>query len=158
MLLTLGVQVAVMGAVLAVTLIGQGGSFDAPMWKAVWLLYVNVVVVTSIAVFFSAFSSPFLSGFFALGLFVVGRSVPEIAALGEKMGGGAATAIQAVCAMLPNLHLFYPSGSIINAEAVSIHTEFVGAAYMTWTSVYGIGYSLVVLVLAMLVFRRRDFV
>jgi len=158
MLLTLAVEVGVMGLVLALTLWGQGGAFDAPMGKALWLLYVNVVVVTSIAVFFSAFSSPFLSGFFALGLFVVGRSVPEIAALGEKMGGGAALVVKGLVAVLPNLHLFYPSGSIINAEAVSIHTEFVGAAYMTWTTVYGIGYSLVVLVLAMLVFRKRDFV
>ena len=73
------------------TLALQGARFDAPMWKAVWLLYVNVVVVTSVAVLFSSFSSPFLSGFFALGLFVLGRSVPEIQALGSKMGGAAKT-------------------------------------------------------------------
>jgi Cu-processing system permease protein len=158
MLLTLAVQMAVMGAVLALTLAMQGASFDVPMCKALWLLYVNVVVVTSVAVLFSAFSSPFLSGFFALGLFVVGRSVPDIRALGERSGPTLKALLDGGSAVVPNLHLFYPSGAIIGAEHVSVHGEFVGAGYLTWTTAYGIGYSLVVLILAMLIFRKRDFV
>src|SRR4029453_8041021 len=39
MLLTLAVQVLVMALVLAGTLALQGAAFDAPMWKATWLLY-----------------------------------------------------------------------------------------------------------------------
>jgi ABC-type transport system involved in multi-copper enzyme maturation permease subunit len=158
MLLTLAVQVGVMALVLAGTLAVQGARFDLPMWKAVWLLYVNVMVVTSVAVLFSSFSSPFLSGFFALGVFVVGRSVPEIQALGSKAGGAARVLMDASAAVLPNLHLFYPSGSIIGAEKVSIHATFVSARYVGWTTAYGLGYSLAVLLLAMLIFRKRDFV
>ena len=158
MLLTLAVQVGVMSVVLALTLVVQGAKFDAPMWKAVWLLYVNVVVVTSLAVLFSSFSSPFLSGFFAMGLFVLGRSVPEIQAVGQKLGGGARAVVDGLTIVLPNLHLFYPSGSIVGAENVSVHGTFVGAPYIGWTTAYGVGYSLVVLLLAMLVFRKRDFV
>src|SRR4029078_11811733 len=56
MLLTLAVQMGVMGLVLAGTLALQGAPFDVPMMKAVWLLYVNVMVVTSVAVLFSSFS------------------------------------------------------------------------------------------------------
>ena len=158
MLLTLAVQMVVMGVVLAVVLAAQGASFDLPTVKAVWLLFVNVMMVTSIAVFFSAFSSPFLSGFFALGCFVVGRSVPDIRALGEKLGPGAKAALNLVCNLMPNLHLFYPSGAIVGAEQVSVHRQFVGADYILSTTGYGVTYSLVVLVLAMLIFRKRDFV
>jgi ABC-type transport system involved in multi-copper enzyme maturation permease subunit len=158
MLLTLAVQVGVMGAVLVATLALQGGGMSAAVAKAIWLLYVNVIVVTSIALFFSAFSSPFLSGFFALGCFVVGRSVPDIRALGKATGGAAEGALDALTAVLPNLHLFYPSGAIVGAEVVSVHGEFVGAGYLAWTTLYGLGYSLVVLLGAMLIFRRRDFV
>jgi ABC-type transport system involved in multi-copper enzyme maturation permease subunit len=158
MLLTLAVQVGVMGICLAGTLALQGATFDPPMWKALWLLYVNVMVVTSVAVLFSSFSSPFLSGFFALGLFVVGRSVPEIQALGSKMGGAARSVIEGAVWLLPNLHLFYPSGAIVGAERVSIHATFVGARYLGWTTVYGVGYSVALLLLAMLIFRKRDFV
>jgi ABC-type transport system involved in multi-copper enzyme maturation permease subunit len=158
MLLTLAVQVGVMAIVLGVTLAVQGAALDTPMLKAVALLYVNVMVVTSVAVLFSSFSSPFLSGFFALGFFVVGRSVPDIQALGQRLGGGARTVLDAAVTVLPNLHLFYPSGSIVGAENVSVHASFVDARYLLWTSAYGVGYSLVVLLIAMLIFRRRDFV
>jgi len=158
MLLTLGVQMAVMGLVLALVLAAQGASFDVPTAKAVWLLFVNVMMVTSIAVFFSAFSSPFLSGFFSLGCFVVGRSVPDIRALGEKLGASGSAALNMICDVIPNMHLFYPSGAIVGAEEVSVHRQFVGADYILSATGYGVCYSLAVLVLAMLIFRKRDFV
>jgi ABC-type transport system involved in multi-copper enzyme maturation permease subunit len=158
MLLTLAVQMAVMGLVLALTLALQGARFDLPMWKALWLLYVNVMVVTSVAVLFSAFSSPFLSGFFALGFFALGRSVPDIKALAQKSGPVVRAVLDGGATVVPNLHLFYPSGAIIGAEHVSVHGTFVDAGYMLWTTAYGIGYSLVVLIAAMLIFRKRDFV
>jgi ABC-type transport system involved in multi-copper enzyme maturation permease subunit len=158
MLMTLAVQMAVMAGVLAVTLAVEGARFDVPTVKAVWLLFINVVVVTSVAVFFSSFSSPFLSGFFALGVFIVGRSVPDIRALGGKLGHTANATLNLLCDLVPNLHLFYPSGAIIGAERVSVHGDFVGASYLIASTAYGLGYSVLVLVLAMLIFRRRDFV
>jgi ABC-type transport system involved in multi-copper enzyme maturation permease subunit len=158
MLLTLAVQMVFMGGVLAVVLAAEGAHFDVPTAKAVWLLFINVMMVTSIAVFFSAFSSPFLSGFFTLGCFVVGRSVPDIRALGEKVTPGAKAALNLFCDVVPNMHLFYPSGAIVGAEQVSVHRQFVNADYMLSSTGYGVGYSLLVLVLAMLIFRRRNFV
>jgi ABC-type transport system involved in multi-copper enzyme maturation permease subunit len=158
MLLTLAVQMGVMGAVLWGTLSLQGADVDAAIAKAVWLLFVNVMVVTSIAVFFSAFSSPFLSGFFAFGCFVVGRSVPDIRALAETLDGGTRVVLKAATTVLPNMHLFYPSGSIVGAQVVSVHRERVGPDYLLAATAYGVAYSAVVLVLAMLIFRRRDFV
>jgi ABC-type transport system involved in multi-copper enzyme maturation permease subunit len=158
MLLTLAVQMTVMGIVLAVVLAIQGSGFDLPTAKAIWLLFINVMLVTSIAVFFSAFSSPFLSGFFSLGCFVVGRSVPDIRALGEKLGAGARAVLNAICNLIPNLHLFYPSGAIVGAEEVSVHRQFVNADYIMTVTGYGVAYSVAVLGLAMLIFRKRDFV
>jgi ABC-type transport system involved in multi-copper enzyme maturation permease subunit len=158
MLLTLAVQMVVMGAVLAFVLAAEGASFDVPTAKAVWLLFINVMVVTSIAVLFSAFSSPFLSGFFALGCFVVGRSVPDIRALGGKMGSASKAILDVLCNLMPNLHLFYPSGAIVGAEDLSVHRQFVSPEYILSATGYGVAYSLVILVLAMLIFRKRDFV
>ncbi len=158
MLITLGVQMAIMGVVLAGTLAAQGAGFDVAMVKALWLLYVNVVVVTSIAVLFSAFSSPFLSGFFALGCFVVGRAVPDIREIAAQLHGAPRALLEGGAALLPNMHLFYPSGAIIGAEVVSVHGHFVGADYLAWTTAYGVAYSAVVLMAAMLIFWKRDFV
>ena len=158
MLLTLAVQMSLMGVVLAATLAMEGARLDVPTFKAIWLLFLNVMLVTSIAVFFSSFSSPFLSGFFSLGCFVVGRSVPEIQAIAAKMGGTAGSVLAGLCRVLPNLNLFYPSGAIVGAEEVTVHGQFVGSGYLLSTSLYGITYSLLVLGLAMLIVRKRDFV
>jgi len=157
---TLVAQIAVMGAVLALTLMAQGGSdaLDAALVKALWLLLMNVTIVTSVAMFFSAFSSPFLSGLFALGVFVVGRSIPDVRALAERIGGGGGRLLAAACTLLPNLHLFTPSGAALGGQTVSVHGSFVGSSYLGWTTGYALGYSAVVLACAMLIFRRRDFV
>jgi ABC-type transport system involved in multi-copper enzyme maturation permease subunit len=158
---TLVAQIIVMGAVLAVTLLVAAGpdAVDVTLAKALWLLLVNVMIVTSVAMLFSSFSSPFLSGLFALGVFVMGRSVPDLRQIAERAGGPIGTLVRGLALALPNLHLYYPSGAIIGARAVSVHgSGFVGAAYLGWTTAYGVGYSAVVLGLAMLIFRRRDFV
>jgi len=157
---TLVAQIVIMGLVLALTLMAEGGTaaVDGALVKALWLLLMNVTIVTSVAMFFSAFSSPFLSGLFALGVFVVGRSIPDVRALGERIGGGAGKLVGATCTLLPNLHLFTPSGAALGGQTVSVHGTFVGTSYLGWTTGYAIGYSAVVLVCAMLIFRRRDFV
>jgi ABC-type transport system involved in multi-copper enzyme maturation permease subunit len=160
MLITLALQIAVMGAVLALTTAAQGGGLDAggasTMAKALWLLMVNVTVVTSVAILFSSFSSPFLSGFFSLGVFVVGRSVPDIRLVAARAGGALARAVDAASYLVPNLHLFYPSGG---ASGTSVHQgSYVAAGYLMSTTIYGLGYSVAMLGLAMLIFRRRDFV
>jgi ABC-type transport system involved in multi-copper enzyme maturation permease subunit len=158
MLLTLTLQIAVMGAVLALTTLAEGVRPDAALAKALWLLMVNVTVVTSVAILFSSFSSPFLSGFFSLGVFVVGRTVPDIRLVAARAGGAVARAVDLASYVVPNLHLFYPSGAIVGAQRVSIHGQFVGAPYLFFATAYGAGYSALMLGLAMLIFRRRDFV
>jgi len=158
MLATLALQIAVMGVVLALVTVAQGAPLDAAILKALWLLFVNVTVVTSVAILFSSFSSPFLSGFFSLGVFIVGRSVPDIRLITARVGGSIGRAIDFISYLVPNLHLFYPSGAIVGARQVSIHGQFVGTAYLVSVSAYGVGYSLLVLGLAVWIFRRRDFV
>jgi len=176
MMALLGLLLAAMGATLAATMLVQGGreAIDGALPKALWLLLLNVTVVTSVATLFSAFSSPFLSGIFALGVFVVGRTIPDVRALAERAGGLPGRALAAACAVLPNLHLFYPSGAVIGGDfggslagavtassaavPVSVHGAFVGARYLGLATGYALGYSALVLGLAMLIFRRRDFV
>ena len=157
---TLVAQIVVMGAALGVTLVVSEGwdALDAALAKALWLLLMNVTIVTSVAILFSSFSSPFLSGLFSLGVFVVGRSVPDVRALAEHIGGAVAAVLRGACALLPNLHLFTPSGTALHGQDISVHGTFVGSGYLALTTGYALGYSALVLGLAMVIFRKRDFV
>ena len=118
----------------------------------------NVTIVTSVAMLFSAFTSPFLSGLFSLGVFLVGRQVPDLQQLAVRLGGASGEALQVFTRLIPNLHLFTPSGTIVAAARVSVHGQFVNAAYLGGVTAYALGYAALVLGLAMLIFRRRDFV
>ena len=71
MVLTLAVQIAIMSVVLFAMLLIQGGGIEGPVVRAIALLFVEVMVITALAVMFSSFSTPILSGAFTLALFVI---------------------------------------------------------------------------------------
>lgn len=161
MLLTLAAQMLLMTLVLWLTLRVQGGSFDGIIVRALLLLFVQVLVVTAIAVFFSTFTTPFLSGLYTAGLFVIGRSLPDLQALVTakiQWPPAQATVLTAMRA-LPDLHLFYISGAMVGDKQVSVNSStFVDWSYVAWSSGYGTLYAICVLALAMLAFSKRDFV
>ena len=80
MAVTLTLLVAAFAIALAGMLRFSGMGFDANVTKAVLLGWMEVMVVAAIAIFFSSFSTPFLSGAFTLGLFIVGRSWDDLQA------------------------------------------------------------------------------
>lgn len=162
MVITLAAQMALMASVMWLAIVVQGGTFDGVLLRAIVLLYAQVMVVTAIAVLFSTFSSPFLSGLFTVGLFVIGRSTPELHALIlQKFKEEPATAslLRAALHAFPDLHLFYVSGAMVAGKRASIHAgDYVDWGYVAWTSGYGAAYAACALGLAMLIFSRRDFV
>ena len=137
----------------------RGVPFSAAVSKAVLLAYMEVLVVAAIAIFFSSFSTPFLSGIFTFAIFVVGRVTPEMRAAAEN---AKAEWVRDVCNaalyVVPDLHLFSASGGTVKAEHVTVHSDFVDWSYVSTTSAYGIAYIAIFLVLACLIFGRRDFV
>jgi ABC-type transport system involved in multi-copper enzyme maturation permease subunit len=162
MVLTLAVQIAIMSAVLFTILFIQVGSLDAdlpPLLRAVALLFLEVSVITAVAVFFSTFTSPFLSGVFTLGIFLVGRSTPELRELIGKLHHPVLKlSLAGALKIVPNLHIFYVSGSMIGGRTVSVHAAFIDWGYVGWAALYACGWSAVALIVSMILFSRRDFV
>src|SRR3982751_7021029 len=48
-------------------------ALDPALLKAIALIYLNLAVVTAVALFFSTYSSPMLSAVFTLGVYVAGQ-------------------------------------------------------------------------------------
>jgi ABC-type transport system involved in multi-copper enzyme maturation permease subunit len=159
MKLTLVVQIAIMGVFLGVVLLVQGEDLEPALLRALTLTLLEVLVITSIAILFSSFSSPFLSGAFTLGLFVIGRSLPELREVIAKLEiGPAKDIINAILHVVPDLRLFYVSGAMIDGRYISIHGDFVSWGYVLSAALYATGYIGCALALASLFFSRRDFV
>jgi Cu-processing system permease protein len=161
---TLFVNVAVMAvafyAVLAIMAWRQPSlvkaAIDAPvldpnLLKAFFLIYVQLLVVTSIALCFSTFSSPMLSAALTFGLFVVGHFNADLAHFEHVVASPvAAWVAKTAYYVLPNLAPF-------DVKTAVVHGLPVSASYLALTAGYGVLYMTAVLGLAMLVFARRDF-
>jgi ABC-type transport system involved in multi-copper enzyme maturation permease subunit len=159
MVLTLAVQVAIMSLVLFAVLVAQGAEIEAGVIRAIALLFVEVVVVTAVAVLFSSFSTPFLSGVFTLGIFLVGRSTSELREIiGKLDSAGLKGGLYAALRIVPDLHVFYVSGAMVSGQTVSVHGAYVSWEYVAVATGYGLFYAACALLLAMVLFSRRDFV
>ncbi len=156
---TLTVLVALFTVAMLLLLLYQGVGLDATIGKAVVLGWVEVLTVAAIAVFFSSFSTPFLSGIFALALFVIGRVTPDMkAALGsEEASAGIKSLLSVTLEIVPDLHLFAISGRTLDGANVSVHGDFVTWGYVASASGYGLLWIAGLLALAMVIFQRRDF-
>ena len=59
--------------------------------------------------------------------------------------------------IVPDLHLFSPSGRVVDGATVSVHADFVTWGYVGLASLHGLGWIVGLLALACLLFQRRDF-
>lgn len=159
MCLTLSALVLIFSLVMMYLLRRQDVAITGMLGKALFLAFWEVLIVAAIALFFSSFSTPFLSGIFTFGLFVAGRMTPELRAAvsgGDSDQGAGLYSIALY--LLPDLHLFSVSGGSVEGAHTSIHTDFVSWSYMASASGYGLLYIGILLSLSILIFSRRDFV
>jgi ABC-type transport system involved in multi-copper enzyme maturation permease subunit len=153
------VALALMGVVLLLILLGKRMAVPAALPWFLALIAVEAVVVTAIAVLFSSFATPFMSGIFTFGLFLIGRNALVLSELASRRSGGwLGRFFDLLVGLAPNLHLFYPSGQMFEDRYVSIHASFVPAEYVAYAAAYGLGYTVCLLILAVAIFRRRDVV
>lgn len=164
MLLTLAVLMTIMAVTLFLVLwfalsVFGGDNDNGTVLRAVLLVFGEIAVITAIAVLFSSFSSPILSGALTLGIFAVGHFTPELRELIAKVEEAPLRALlRGGMRLFPDLHLFYVSGSMVGGQHVSVHGAYVDWSYVAMAGLYGTLYCAAAIALAMIVFSRRDFV
>jgi ABC-type transport system involved in multi-copper enzyme maturation permease subunit len=126
-----------------------------PILAALALTVGEVLVLTAVALLFSAFSTPFLTALFCVGVWIVGRSADTMVTMKTKaIPVAIKEALKDLVWYWPNFNLFVPGRHTLETElAHAGPLSYVGNAL-----VYAVCYSTVVLILAALIFRRRDFV
>ena len=89
------------------------------MLKAVLLTFLELAIVTAIAVFFSTFSTPILSAAFTFGLFVAGRFSADLRNFNQVVDSPAADALAAALYwVLPNLSPFDVRAQVVHGQPV----------------------------------------
>ncbi|ULA69827.1 MAG: Putative ABC transport system, permease component [Nitrospira sp.] len=149
--LTLFVNMTIMMAVFLATLWLYHVPIEQSLFQAVELIFVEILVVTAIALFFSTFTSTTLSAIFTLGLYIIGHLTADlrsVVANGES--GGVKAVVDLLYYLCPNLEMLNIKGQ----AAVGI---LVAPEYLVLASLYGVMYAGVLLTSACLVFQKRDF-
>jgi hypothetical protein len=115
----------------------------------------ETAVTTALATLFSAFSSPFLTAIFTLGVFLVGRSADTLAKLPVKVFGQEIHDLGEVLArVVPNLMVYVPPRPVLTGEVAG--ESFTGYALLAFAQAGG--WVLFFVVVASLLFKQRDFV
>lgn len=147
---TLLVNVSIMSVGLFALLLAMDGGFEPRLLQAIFLIFVQLAVLTALALLFSTFTTPVLSGVFTGFLFVAGHFATELKNFDALVGPSWASALTSVVYyVIPNFRNFDVKAQVVAGEAVPAAQIFLATAY-------GVCYAAVLLVLASLVFSRRN--
>jgi Cu-processing system permease protein len=131
-------------------------SWDAPgvdpaLLKAILLIFVQLMLVTAVALFFSTFSTPLLSAALTLGLYIVGQFNADLRNFDQVVESRTAVWLaRAVYHVVPDLSAF-------DVKMQVVHGLPVSNSYVALTTLYGMFYIGALLVAATFIFARRDF-
>ena len=152
--LTLLVNVLVMGVGVSLALLYVSRGWDPlipTIWPAVLLIYLELMVLTAIALLFSSFSSPALSALLTFLTFVIGHFSADLKLFAASLGStGARWFFTGLYYLLPNLANY----SFITPAA---HGRTPTTGFVLATALYALVYIGVVLAAATLIFSRRNF-
>ncbi|MBI2837440.1 MAG: ABC transporter permease [Acidobacteria bacterium] len=149
--LTLLVMLFVMSALLQVAVFLKTGHASLPVLRACFLIYFELLVIVSIAILFSSFSTPILSFLLTLMLYVIGHLSYSLLDLAKHLPAGAGPfVLKVVYYVLPNLENF-------NLKAAAVHGLPVPTGFVLTSIEYGLVYVAAILTLSVIVFRTRDF-
>ena len=124
---------------------------DPGLLKAVVLIVLELMLVTAIALFFSTFSSPFLSALLTASLWVAGHFNADLRNFGAVVQSPMlAQMTRAMYYVLPNFAAFDIKSQVVHAQPVPV-------SYLGVTLAYGLTYIVFVLAAASMIFSRRDF-
>ena len=127
----------------------------APVLFALVLVMGEVLILSAVALVFSAFSTPFLTALLTVGVWVVGRSADLMIHMKSRV---IPQEIKDMLALLvhvwPNFNLFVPGRNALTSYAA----DATPSGYVATSMGYALLYSAVLLITAAVIFRRRDFV
>lgn len=149
--LTLLVNVGVMAACLLALARLLEGRWSPELLVAVALIYLELLILTAIALLFSTFSTPTLSAIFALALTIIGQMSQDLRAFASRFGGpGLRATVETVYHVLPNFAAF-------DVKAAVARGVLPPAGQVAGAAIYGAAYIAALLAGAVLIFGRRDF-
>ena len=123
---------------------------DAWVLVALYFIVLQFLIVCSLALLFSSFSSPLLSAVFTFALFVIGCLSDDLRVFARVTKGAAGWMATAAAYLVPNISAL----NVINQVA---HGDRIAGPLILYNTLYALLYSAMAIAGAVLIFGRRDF-
>ena len=152
LVLTLFVMTAAMTVIFLAIVYAHTLKVETGLLMAVVYIFLELVLITAVAILFSSFSTPILSSLFALGFYLIGHLSWGLELILKKMQPGPGRSmVRALFMILPDLENF-------NFRTEVVHGLPIPPGIPLSAFFYGLCYTAFILGLAVLIFRRRDFI
>jgi ABC-type transport system involved in multi-copper enzyme maturation permease subunit len=152
LLLTLFVMLALMALIFLVLLLLYNYPVGGSFFIAILFIFLELCLITAVAMLFSCFSTPILSTLFSLSFYLIGHISWGLETLLNKIPqGGVKTLARFLYVFLPDLENF-------NFKTEVVHHLPIPPKIILFSTLYGLFYTVFILALAIIVFRRRDFI
>ena len=152
LVLTLFVMLVLMTLVFLVLILLHRYPIEGSFFLAILFIFLELCLLTAVALLFSCFSTPILSTLFSLSFYLIGHISWGLETLIGKMPQGGIKTLARI------LYIFLPDLENFNFKTEVVHHLAIPPKIYLYSSLYGIFYTVFVLVIAMLIFRRRDFI
>ena len=150
--LTLLINVLIMGAGVSLAILYVGsGRLAASIWGAIFLIYLELTILTAVAILFSSFSSPALSALLTFFIFIIGNFIQSLKDFASNLGSEFTKLFfEVLYYLLPNL-------SFYNFRINAAHGDVPSLSMLGGAFLYAIIYILVLLTATTFIFSRRNF-
>jgi len=149
-LLTVALVIISMALIHMIVMKVSGAPITENFFWAVYLTVLEAGVVTAILTLFSSYSSPVLASFFTICAVVTGHLSNDLLAFAERFSGAVPKVVAtAAYYLLPNLGLF-------NVRSEAVHSLMLPDGFIYTVTLYAVFYTLVLLLLSILIFRRQE--
>ncbi len=116
---------------------------------ALYFIILEFLIVTSLALLFSSFSTPLMSAIFAFSLFVIGSFAEDLRGFAAMAKGLPHWFAMAAAYLIPNL-------SALNVISSVAHGEAVAGRLIFYNTMYALLYTAMAISGAVLIFERRN--
>jgi ABC-type transport system involved in multi-copper enzyme maturation permease subunit len=148
---TVWLQLLLMALAFAAVSWMAGAPLGSAHGIAIALIGLELMVLVALATLFSAFTTPMLAALFTIGLWLIGHLSRDLRALGEQSD------LDSVSKMTDFVFRVMPDFEVFNKTLEAVHGLPIPAADVRMAIVYALAYTVATLVLASMIFSRRDF-
>lgn len=151
LLITLFVNTSIMVTGFFAVLILMTYNITPDMIKAILLIFVELMVVTAVALMFSTFTTSALSAIFTISIYIIGHLLGDLKAFAAKLGNPVIVfLVDTLYYILPNLENFNIKGEVV-------HNIALDPSFIVMSILYGLLYITMILLSSVIIFQRRDF-